>query len=610
MENKITLKEHIAVNFRAVKLFRELLPWYLTRYAIAAICQAAQPLLILVFSARLIDELAGARNLQIIALYAALAVGVTFALSAVNSALEKLEDNDGSYVFGNYKVMLHRAERYAELDFEHVENSKIREKLSAIRGFENWNAYGLAAVIFKMPRFFNNLISLIGSLVLLIGMVTSGGISPTVGLLFLTPVIPIIARIPFVKRQEKLMEKPNEDMPKINSMFSYYLGVYSRAENAAKDIRIFNQKAAISEIFKRVSFKNIIKIFNKIGCLGNAVPSAINAAIGAAAYIVIGLRALAGAFTIGQVTQYVGAVTSFVNAVGGIASMLTEFAVNTKYLIMLFEFLDLPDVKYRGTLTTEKRSDFEYEIEFKNVSFRYPDTEKFVLKNLNLKLRVGHKLAVVGRNGSGKSTMIKLLCRLYDPTEGEITLNGIDIRKYDYREYFDLFAAVFQDFKLTAFSLGQNVAAAKNYDAERVTRLLSTVGFGEKYELETPLYKEYDENGVEISGGEAQKIALARALYRDAPVIILDEPTAALDPLAESEIYSHFDTIVGERTAIYISHRLSSCRFCDDIAVFDDGRLVQRGSHDDLLSCENGKYRELWHAQAQYYELDSVLSPK
>jgi ATP-binding cassette subfamily B protein len=269
---------------------------------------------------------------------------------------------------------------------------------------------------------------------------------------------------------------------------------------------------------------------------------------------------------------------------------------------MLYEFLDLPDVKYRGTLTTEKRADNEYEIEFKNVSFKYPDTESYVLKNLNLKLRVGRKLAVVGMNGSGKTTMIKLLCRLYDPTEGEITLNGIDIKKYDYREYMDLFSVVFQDFKLTGFSLGQNVAAAVSYDAERVKKLLDVVGFGETYPLDTPLYKSYDENGVEVSGGEAQKIALARALYRGSPVIILDEPTAALDPIAESEIYSKFDSIVGDRTAIYISHRLSSCRFCDDIAVFHEGRLVQRGGHDELLADENGKYRELWTAQAQYYE--------
>ena len=202
--------------------------------------------------------------------------------------------------------------------------------------------------------------------------------------------------------------------------------------------------------------------------------------------------------------------------------------------------------------------------------------------------------------------MIKLLCRLYDPTEGIITLNGIDIKKYDYDEYMAIFSVVFQDFELLPFALAQNISASVDYDSEKVKQTLSKSGFDMRLSsmpesIETYLYKNFEENGVEISGGEAQKIALARALYKDAPFIVLDEPTAALDPIAEYEIYSKFNEIVGEKTAIYISHRLSSCRFCDDIAVFHEGELVQRGSHESLLSDEGGKYHELWNAQAQHY---------
>jgi len=223
-----------------------------------------------------------------------------------------------------------------------------------------------------------------------------------------------------------------------------------------------------------------------------------------------------------------------------------------------------------------------------------------------MKFNVGSRTAVVGMNGSGKTTMIKLLCRLYDPTDGEITLNGIDVKKYDYAEYLNIFSVVFQDFKLFSFPLGQNVASSVKYDGARVERCLMMSGFGERYEempkgLGTPLYKDFDEDGVEISGGEAQKIALARALYKNAPFIVLDEPTAALDPVAEYEIYSKFNEIVGDKTAVYISHRLSSCRFCDDIAVFHESELIQRGNHDALLSDRDGKYYELWNAQAQYY---------
>lgn len=216
-------------------------------------------------------------------------------------------------------------------------------------------------------------------------------------------------------------------------------------------------------------------------------------------------------------------------------------------------------------------------------------------------------------NGSGKTTFIKLLCRLYDPTEGVILLNGIDIRKYNYLEYMSIFSVVFQDFKLFAFQLGQNVATKVNYDQERVVDCLNKAGFGDRLKelpdgVDTYLYKNFSDKGVDISGGEAQKIALARTLHKDSPFIILDEPTAALDPLAEAEVYSNFNDIVGDKTAIYISHRLSSCRFCDDITVFDKGTVVQQGNYDDLIADEHGKYHEFWFSQAQYYDKEQCCN--
>ena len=219
---------------------------------------------------------------------------------------------------------------------------------------------------------------------------------------------------------------------------------------------------------------------------------------------------------------------------------------------------------------------------------------------------MGSRLAIVGENGSGKTTFIKLLCRLYDPQEGEILLNGIDIRKYNYRDYMGVFSVVFQDFQLLSQSLGSNVAGSVQYDPERVKQALADAGFGERLStlekgLDTILYKDLSEDGVDISGGEAQKIAIARALYKNAPFIILDEPTAALDPLAEAEIYSKFNEISGDKTAIYISHRLSSCIFCDEIAVFHQGQVIQQGTHEALLADTDGKYHALWAAQAQYY---------
>ncbi len=198
------------------------------------------------------------------------------------------------------------------------------------------------------------------------------------------------------------------------------------------------------------------------------------------------------------------------------------------------------------------------------------------------------------------------MCRLYDPTEGEILLNGVNIKKYDYDEYMSIFSVVFQDFRLFAFRLGETVSASPYYDRERVVRCLEEAGFGERLSsmpegLDSFLKKDFDGSGIEISGGEGQKIALARALYKDAPFLILDEPTAALDPVSEYEIYSRFNEIAGDKTAIYISHRLASCRFCHKIAVFERGRIVQTGSHAELLANEAGVYHRLWMAQAQYY---------
>lgn len=254
----------------------------------------------------------------------------------------------------------------------------------------------------------------------------------------------------------------------------------------------------------------------------------------------------------------------------------------------------------------EKRLDNEYELEFRNVSFHYPNSKENILKHITAKIKVGGKMAIVGRNGSGKSTFIKLLCRLYDPTEGEILLNNIDIRKYDYDEYRRIFSVVFQDFKLLSFSIAGNVAADTSYDKEKVWLCLKKTGLSERVKempkgIETVIYKQ-EEEGVEISGGEEQKLAIARALYKDAAIMILDEPTAALDPISELEIYEQFNEIVQEKTAIYISHRMSSCRFCENILVFDDGNIIQHGSHEELLKQEKGLYAKLWNAQAQYYK--------
>jgi len=231
-----------------------------------------------------------------------------------------------------------------------------------------------------------------------------------------------------------------------------------------------------------------------------------------------------------------------------------------------------------------------------------------VLKHLNLTIQPGEHMAVVGLNGSGKTTMIKLLCRLYDPTEGRILLNGVDIRSYSLSEYRKLFSVIFQDFKLFPLSIGANIATAEEYNKGKVLDQFAKIGFKERYQkmeqkLDTVLYKDFDENGIHLSGGEEQKLTFARALYKEAPIVILDEPTAALDPIAEYDIYTTFDQTIGNRTAIFISHRLSSCRFCHNISVFEDVEIVQQGTHEELVDCmlKCGSHRRsiMWRDENQ-----------
>lgn len=374
------------------------------------------------------------------------------------------------------------------------------------------------------------------------------------------------------------------------------------------DARIYKQQEIISRLEQK-SNEDHLRLFSKSrwhAWLLDSPYALLSRLPEICAYLIVCFYCVRGYFPVGGVIKYVGCLEHLILNIFDLNLRLSVLKNNEPFLEPYLEYFDIPNAMYQGSLAVEKRSDRKFDIEFRNVSFRYAGAEEYALRKINLSLKVGERLAVVGMNGSGKTTFIKLLCRLYDPTEGEIFMNDFNIRKYDYREYLNLFSVVFQDHTLLALPLGSNIACGKTWNTEKAERLIEEVGLGARYaemtkKLDTPLYRNFDEDGVNISGGEAQKIALARALYRDAPFIILDEPTAALDPIAEAEIYAKFDSIVGDKTAIYISHRLSSCRFCDRIAVFDHGEIVQVGTHEDLLTDVRGKYHELWYAQAQYY---------
>ena len=321
------------------------------------------------------------------------------------------------------------------------------------------------------------------------------------------------------------------------------------------------------------------------------------------AYGYLIFEAVKGMISIGSFTMYIGAVTSFSTAFKSVLDSLMEIRAYDMYYDNLDEYLSIPKKLREGA---QKQLDVgEHTIEFQNVSFRYPGSDKYALQNVSITIRSGQKLSIVGENGAGKSTFVKLLTRLYEPTDGKILMDGVDIRDIEYEQYMSMFSTVFQDYKLFSFSLKENVALALPVDEEKINDVLQYVGFGEKLKklpkgIETAIFKNFDETGFEPSGGEGQKIALARALYKDAQIVILDEPTAALDPRAEYEMYQQFNDMVKGKTAVYISHRLSSTKFCDVIAVFNSGEIVEYGSHEELLN-KNGIYSELFNMQAQFY---------
>ena len=306
------------------------------------------------------------------------------------------------------------------------------------------------------------------------------------------------------------------------------------------------------------------------------------------------------------INNVTNAIMRFYSAISGLIQQYTMFKVASEYFDLSIRYFALPETGTGGTRRITLTPDADYTFAFCDVSFRYPGADALALEHINLTIKKGERLAVVGMNGAGKTTLIKLLCRFYQPDEGKITLNGVDIAEYDNADYTRLFSVVFQDFKLFSFPLDQNIAASEDVDVDRMEQHLKSAGLNElveelKGDYRVAIGKQTDENGRDFSGGEQQKLAIARALYKDAPIIVLDEPTAALDPITEFEIYSKFNELVGEKACVFISHRLSSCRFCHNIAVFDGGEIVQLGNHNELLAKKDGKYYELWNAQAKHY---------
>lgn len=392
-----------------------------------------------------------------------------------------------------------------------------------------------------------------------------------------------------------------------------YLESTTKNFDFAKDIRLFNmsnaffnQLSGVNETYKELNRKHHNRMVLWEVSLGSVL---IVQKILMYTWLVYNV--VTGAYQISDFVLYVGLVSTFHASVGYVNWIYSDMRTNS---LMINDYRNFVDWKEDRETADEKDGYIteinldKFEFRFENVSFKYPGHDNYVLKNVNLTIKNGAKLAVVGVNGVGKTTFIKLMMKLYEPSEGRILLNDVDIKEYNREEYFKLFSPVFQNVECFAMPIYQNISFAEEdkTDMNKINEVLEQSGLSEKinsYEkgIHTNLLKIFDKEGIDLSGGEKQRLAMARALYKDGKVIILDEPTAALDALAEDRMYREFENMIHGKTAVFISHRLGSTRFCDKIAMFEDGTIVEEGTHEELMA-KNGKYAYMFGIQSQYYD--------
>lgn len=612
---RMSIQKRFSVTMRGFVILKQYCPNLAQGKALYELIRSLQPFISVWFTAQIINEISTHRRIKTVMAYVLSVIVIHFICAVLKSIIERVCNEKEAQMWSWFRKIF--SDKQISLDFVDLENANIQHQRQEAEENLYMFGNGLAQLFWGTSALVQAFVNILASLFMTVTLFLSKSgnkiIDNPIWILIVLFCIILggLSNSKATVKENDVFMKWCKDTVWFNRAFQFFGKELSVNPEKAKDVRIYKQNTIAEKVLDTLiqqDRKNQIEIFQM--SIYSAIASIIIGLANVVCYLYVAAKALFGAFGVGSIVQYVTVLSQLGKGLQELMFILSDNEVYCTHLEKLFAYLDIPNHMYQGSLTVEKRDDNEYFIEFRNVSFKYPNTNMYVLKHINLKFKVGEKLAVVGMNGSGKTTFIKLMCRLYDPTEGEILLNGVNIQKYDYDEYMSIFSMVFQDFRLFSFSLGQNISASASYDSQKVMKSLEKVRFDERLKsmpnnLETFLYKDFDTDGVEISGGEAQKIALARALYKDAPFIILDEPTAALDPLSEYEIYSKFNEIAGDKTAIYISHRLASCRFCDTIIVFHAGEVIQKGNHEELLADSNGKYYELWNAQSQYYTAQS-----
>lgn len=578
-------------------------PIYYFYVILGIVVNSVGPFISIIGTKYLINEIAydDNRDMKKIVFWAAfICIG-----TLLHGIIQKFANEKQFYCNDQFDRIIHMqlSMRTMKMKFEYTENSKMLDKIKrAERAFEETNL---------VQGITEGLVSVISSIFVLAGVFY---LVVRCSFILLIPIaLSFVISSVMTMKNTKIREKYYGIYADQTREQDYYMDNLTGSQYA-KDIRVYDapkmilkNQEVMGENIYQVAKKYILKQW-KYSRVDVAATQISNIVV----YIILGVNTLLKKVTIGDFSSLVQSTIQFKTSMNDISKGVFRLRYTSSVLKYFLEYMDMVDEdEEREAESSLELPDITEAptIEFQNVSFKYPNTDVYILKNISTTIHAGEHLSIVGQNGAGKTTFIKLLCRLYDVTEGEILLNGININQYQYKEYIKLLSVVFQDYKLMAFTIKENIALEQCEDdgvKEKVNELCKLVELDtwvnslEKKD-ETNLYKMFDESGVEPSGGQAQKLAIVRALYKNSPVVILDEPTAALDPVAEYEVYQHFDSLVGGKTAVYISHRLSSCRFCDRIIVFNGGQIIEDGSHEELMGIPNGFYANMYNTQAKHY---------
>ncbi len=552
----------------------------------------AEPLLLLTLPKHIIDALVYASPWSRVLFHTLLYIGV-FALS---KTVRLIYNTVSAHIINGCDIKngLHYFSDFLNMDYENLENDELRNINQRISSTVRANTFVYEVFVQTVT----NILKFIGYTYI---------IATLHPLLILFLLVTVLINSFVSKKTEKINYEFEPVTARFSRKQSYLFGTMIGFD-WAKEVRINKADTWLHEKHRSVTeeYMNENIKLQKKHLPFNILSTVISFSETFVTYVYCALMAITGSITIGSFSVYVGAVANFSSSLNAVVQ---SFIRNSYVMKRIDEYHDyrrrIKPVHESTDPETSPALDSAPTIEFANVSFRYPGTDFDVLKNISLKIEGGKRLAIVGYNGAGKTTLIKLLCRLYEPTQGEILYNGINIRDIRYKDYMDILSVVLQDFKLFAFPVWENIILNGKMDEERLEYCIDKCGLSTKIAslpkgIDTSIGREFDENGIEFSGGEGQKLASARALYKNGKISIMDEPTSALDPIAEYELYNRFDQIIMNNTALYVSHRLASAKFCDKVAVFANGRIIEEGTHDDLMD-QNGVYCEMFNKQAQYY---------